>query len=289
MRQPTEEDKFLFDLEGFLVVKNVFSKDDIVAANRAIDRRQNEIKERTGGLRNSKKGTFLEGDGSTGRFDLAGMLSWPSPDRDVFRSVLSHPKLVPYFHAFVGQGYRMDHLPLMINQKMGSEGFHLHGGPFDENGDPDFFLRYEVSGQKIRTSLLAAAVQLTDVGPGDGGFTVLKGSHKSNFKVPQSIVHGGELFRDRLFQPVTEAGDVVLFSEATTHGTLPWTAETERRAVLYRFAPSHIAYSRSYSPNWPDAMVEGCTDAQRAVLEPPYNNRLDRLEARSLTKNTSSF
>ena len=120
------------------------------------------------------------------------------------------------------------------------------------------------------------AVQLTDVNVGDGGFCVLKGSHKSNFKVPQSIVHGSEAFRTHLYQPVTEAGDVVLFSEATTHGTLPWTSSSQRRAVLFRFCPSNIAYSRSYSPSWSDALVDGTSDAQRAVLEHPYNNRLDR-------------
>lgn len=50
------------------------------------------MKERQGNLRNTKKGTTLAGDGKTGRMDLGGMLSWPAPDRDVFRSVLTHPK-----------------------------------------------------------------------------------------------------------------------------------------------------------------------------------------------------
>lgn len=33
-----------------------------------------------------------------------------------------------------------------------------------------------------------------------GGFCVLKGSHKANFKVPDSIVHGDPTFVDRLYQ-----------------------------------------------------------------------------------------
>lgn len=121
----------------------------------------------------------------------------------------------------------------------------------------------------------------------------------------------GEQFGDRLYQPATKAGDVVFFSEASTHGTLPWTASHERRAVIYRFAPSNMAYGRGYAPEyvasfelctalrwsteadavlyavcsmracacgarWPEEMYQGITDAQRAVLEPPYNNRLDR-------------
>ena len=50
------------------------------------------MEERKGELRNTRSGTPLAGDGVTGRRDLAGMLGWPSPDRDVFRSLLAHPK-----------------------------------------------------------------------------------------------------------------------------------------------------------------------------------------------------
>ena len=76
-------------------------------------------------LRNTKVGSPLSGDGSTGRRDLGGMLEWN--DGELFRSVLAHPKLVPYFHLLLGTGYRMDHLPLLISQSKGAEGFSLHG------------------------------------------------------------------------------------------------------------------------------------------------------------------
>ena len=34
-------------------------------------------------------------------------------------------------------------------------------------------------------------------------------------------------------QPATKAGDVIIFTEATTHGTLPWTADRQRRSILF--------------------------------------------------------
>jgi hypothetical protein len=164
----TEEQRFMFDLEGFVVVKGVFSKDDIATANAAVDRRKEEMKERRGGLRNTKAGTSLSGDGTTGRRDLGGMLAWPAGEREVFQSVLAHPKLVPFYHTFLGEGYRLDHLPLLIAQSQGAEGFALHGGPLDSQGRPDFSLTYQAVQGEIRTSLLAAAVQLVDVHAGDG-------------------------------------------------------------------------------------------------------------------------
>ena len=34
-----------------------------------------------------------------------------------------------------------------------------------------------------------------------------------------------------------------LLLSAGTHGTLPWTAKHQRRAILYKYSPSHMAYS----------------------------------------------
>ncbi len=77
---------------------------------------------------------------------------------------------------------------------------------------------------------------------------------------------------------MTKAGDVVLFSEGTVHGARPWLADHQRRIALYRFAPATACYGRSYLPTWPASILSSpdLTDAQRAVLEPPYATRLDR-------------
>ena len=73
-------ERYLFDLNGFLVVRGVFTPDEIAAANAAIDARTEAIVERKGDLRlGGSKGDPLAGDGDTGRADLGGMLGWPSP------------------------------------------------------------------------------------------------------------------------------------------------------------------------------------------------------------------
>jgi hypothetical protein len=52
----------------------------------------------------------------TGRLDMGGMLGWEEPHREIFRNLLAHPKLVPYLHMVIGEGYRLDHSPLIIAQ-----------------------------------------------------------------------------------------------------------------------------------------------------------------------------
>merc|ERR1712070_830287 len=86
----------------------------------------------------------------------------------------------------------------------------------------------------------------------------------------------GNFASEHLHQPVTRAGDVVFYSEATVHGALAWEAEHQRRIALYRFAPATAAYGRAYLNQWAPSSTEGYTAAQLAVLEPPYQCRLDR-------------
>jgi ectoine hydroxylase-related dioxygenase (phytanoyl-CoA dioxygenase family) len=285
----SDRERYLFDLHGYLVVRNVLSQEEVAAANAAIDRHLHEAVERTdNALRNAVMGTPMYGAGP-GRQDLGRVLEWGKDDSRVFKSILAHPRLLPLFHGILGQGYHMDHLPFVLMQDHGAEGFQLHGGTIDcISGEYNPHLAYTCHhGQTIRCALLGVNVMLTDHNAGDGGFCVVPGSHKSNFQMPPGYVDGmvqdGD--DDLIRQPVTKAGDVVLFSEGTVHGALPWTpVDRPRRACLYRFAPATNVYGRSYFGHssagnmmgWPPALYDDLTDAQRAVLEPPYANRLDR-------------
>jgi hypothetical protein len=275
----TDLEKYLFDLNGFLVVRGVFSEEEVRNANAAIDKRSSKIVERKGDLRlGGNKGAPLAGDGVTGREDLGGMLGWPEGDREVFRSVLTHPKLVPYYHALVGNGYRMDHLPLLIQQNPGADGFVFHGGKMNDDGSWCDDLAYTFNNGRMYNRLLAVSVALTATKPGDGGFCVIRGSHKANLPCPPAMQRH-EVAREFVENPELAPGDVLLFSEATTHGTLPWSASHTRRACLYRFAPATSAYGRAYmtsEPAWPEDMMKDLTEAQAAVLEAPYHPRLDR-------------
>lgn len=151
------------------------------SANAAVDHFSANLKERTGDLRNSK-GTAdqFAGDGDTGRRESGCILQWPEPHSTVFRSVLDHPKLVPYFTELCGRGYRMDHLPLLIAQSKGCEGFSLHGGCINANGESVPELMYRFHQGRMYNPLLACSVQLSDHPAGQGGFVVVPGSHKGD-------------------------------------------------------------------------------------------------------------
>ena len=61
----------------------------------------------------------------------------------------------------------------------------------------------------------------------------------------------------------------------------------QRRIALYRFSPANMGYGRGYLEIDP-ARLEGMTEAQRAVLQPPYAVRLERPTVQSSSSSSSS-
>ena len=290
----SEAERYLFDLNGYIIIRNVLTPDQIAAAHTAIDAHISEAIPRSDPtLRNAIEGSPMYGTGPP-RLDLGGIFEWGSNESEVFKSILAHPRLVPLFHGLLGKGYRLDHIPFVLLNNKGGEGFQLHGGTVDcVSGEYNHNLAYTCHNGSIRSSLLGCNVMLVDHNPGDGGFCIVPGSHKSNFKMPKGMVDGIK-YSEYIQQPATKAGDVVLFSEGTVHGAMGWQSDIQRRCALYRFAPATCGYGRSYfsadtgvddadgassspsSCSWPSKFYDGLNDAQHAVLEPPYANRLDR-------------
>ena len=280
LRSTIQRAKVMFDLNGFIVVRNLLSPDELQGALYAIKKNEGRFQERREQLRNTsaKSVTDLSGDGKTGRFDLGGLLNVVE-DLSIFRKMMVHPKLTPYLNMLLGEGFRLDHDPVVIKQKFGSEGFSLHGGPIKPSGEMDRSLTYQCVNRNIHNSLIGVSFQLTDHRCGDGGFCVVSGSHKMNFPLTEDMMHGldKDFFKTAVSQPETKAGDCVIFSEATVHGCLAWkNKDVDRLIALYRYAPATCAYARGYT-NWPDDFKNGgATAAEVSILEPPYHPRFDR-------------
>ena len=108
---------------------------------------------------------------------------------------------------------------------------------------------------------------LTHAASGDGGFSCIPGSHKSNFtlNVPDDV-RKFERPAHYVVQPEAEAGDALIFTEALIHGTMPWTTDHERRALLYKFSPGHSTWSQNY---YTEDEFGPLTEQQKRILSPP--------------------
>jgi hypothetical protein len=173
-----------------------------------------------------------------------------------FVALLDHPAVLPVVAELCGPGVRLDHAYGIV-MDTGQRGLDLHGGgtPFD----PAQF--YAVDRAGIACGLVAVQWALVDHRPGDGGFCCIPGSHKAAFERPA----GAE---GLVVEVPLAAGDVVLFTEALTHATLPWRAPWQRRTLLYKYSPGSSSWARD--ERYDDALRPMLSERQRLLLEPPY-------------------
>jgi ectoine hydroxylase-related dioxygenase (phytanoyl-CoA dioxygenase family) len=130
----------------------------------------------------------------------------------------------------------------------------------------------------MRNGLTVFTYCLSHAGPGDGGFGCIPGSHKSNFTVDiPDEVRTYQRAAHYVRQVEVEAGDLIIFTEALIHGTIEWTADHERRSLLFKYSPGHSSWSSTYydAADYPEA-----TEQQQRMLAPPsIGGRADTVEA----------
>lgn len=256
----SHDEKYLFDLTGFLVVRDVLSREHLELANAAIDSIE---------LQHDpfhKSSAALEGVNTSTRIsNKANLLALEKPFCGPFREMLAHPKTVPHLNTILGEGWRLDHGPGLIAMDKGCSGGMLHGN-FD---NAPYFYREG----KIFTGLCVIEYMLADEGPGDGGLSLVPGSHKANLECPERM-RRWEQHKEFVTEIQAKAGDAVIFSEACTHGTLPWTADHQRRAVLYKYNTGHMAWGGGGLGGPPPAYWDELTPPQQAaLLRPSHHTR----------------
>jgi hypothetical protein len=238
-----EEERYLFDLWGYLVVEDVLSKSELVELTDLISH-QNDAEPNNDDIYSQRFGGYLQ------------------LESDAFRNLLNHPRIMPYLKALIGDGFRLDHTYGIVMRK-GNLGLNLHSGGTPYNPSEYYVCR---NGQ-MYNGLTVASWALTDMLPGHGGFCCIPGSHKSNFSCPPQLktVTSAPQCMKGIHQ---KAGDVAIFTEALTHGTLQWEADHPRLSILVKYSPGHASWSQKQYPDEMRAQMN--SEAQRLLLEPPY-------------------
>ena len=126
---------------------------------------------------------------------------------------------------------------------------------------------------------ITCVYELNSVGPGDGGFGCVIGTHKpENYQKVQNME--GDWRRNWVDTEWTsqlenwdqdvpvhrveaKAGDCILFTEKLTHGTIPWAGKGERRTLFYKYVPYGMHHGDvAYDTNDPEL-----TERQKRILE----------------------
>ena len=138
----------------------------------------------------------LPEEGSRERFgsapDGTGFLDWGQP----FCNLLDHETIMPILRQQLGDCFRLDRIyGICMEEDTGrvlTSTLHADYGataPFSGVEEGEYFA---FKSNQIYDGFVVVTWNLTDSGPGMGGFCCIPGSHKSNYKVPRAIFDSPE-------------------------------------------------------------------------------------------------
>ncbi len=232
----TAQQRYFFDLNGYVVLDDVLPRRDV---------------EHLAAMVHAQRLLPPGADIGSQRFGDE-FLRWDAG----FRDLLDHPAVLPVLRELVGDHVRLDHAyGIRMSPRTSGLGLHSGGTPFDPS---QYYLH---RGGRMYNGLTTVTWSLVDSEPGHGGFGCIPGSHKADEHLPPEIP------ADWVKEVPLRAGSVLIFTEALTHCTIPWTAPYERQAVLFKYAPGHLAWGLWKEP--PRALLRSLTGQQRRLFQPP--------------------
>ncbi|MAS33166.1 MAG: hypothetical protein CL610_04110 [Anaerolineaceae bacterium] len=267
----TDMDIYLFDLYGYLVIKNAVTRDHIAQMNAIID----EIMP----LADGEWYGHVHARGENQSTELQQIYEAGEP----FERLIDHPAWFDKLKYFIGGEGTFDQLhgPLFIDESFAivresGGATQLHSG----GHEGVMRTQYRFRQGRFQCGQINILLPLSDIGPGDGGTMVIPGSHKSNFPHPYLAEHrkngAGPVYPESLEQAVevyTQAGDALLFVDSIAHGSAHRTNPGQRRVVINRYGPSWGNFRRGYQPS--DDLLQRLTPQQRQIVQPhpliPYD------------------
>ena len=261
-----DHEKYLFDLRGYVVVKNALTTGQVEDLSVRLEARRTQGRRRLGSDRT------IFGTEAAPAWSAPSLLEWGG----TYIDLIDLSTIAPYLEALLGVGYRLDHDYINVINAEHPSKLYLHGGGQGAGGGPRDVVGptdggqcyYRYNNGRFFNGLLTVAFELNTVAASSGGFACVAGSHKGNFPLPNEWrVSEKQADIPACVDRVTAAsGDAIIFTEACAHGTVPWEGGGERRTVFYKYCPHGVAWGPCYynADHYADL-----TANQRAILTPP--------------------
>ncbi|MCB9151972.1 MAG: phytanoyl-CoA dioxygenase family protein [Caldilineaceae bacterium] len=262
--KPTELEIFLFDLRGYIVLKNALSAAEVADLNAGLD-----------AIPPLKKGEwygYVHGHsfGPKDGLNYQQIYEAGAP----FEKLIDHPAWIEKVKHFVGGEGTFDynHGPLFIDENFANfrdpgEAIGIHSGGHTHTKRTQF---HHVNG-KFHCGQINILMALSNMGPGDGTTMVIPGSHKSNYGHPHLAGHtigeGGSVDGiEGAVEVHMEPGDALLFVDALCHGSGRRTNPGVRRTIVYRYGPSWGNFRHGYQAS--PELVARLTPERRQIVQP---------------------
>jgi ectoine hydroxylase-related dioxygenase (phytanoyl-CoA dioxygenase family) len=231
----SDEEKWFFDLHGYLVLKQAVAGEDV--------RHMVELCDRWHAMDDSELPAPLASyRDANSKPTTPRSINQVEYVEQVFADLILNREIMRVVLALTDNCPQHVGTALTANTKDSDDlAFHggLSGGIHNPAND------YQAADGRIFATFLNAGVSLVDVPPGTG-FVCIPGSHKSYFPRPDHIdIYDGSPTVDNVS---VKAGDVVLFTEALCHGARKWTEDQPRQSVFVRYTTSYASWSPGSAP-----------------------------------------
>ncbi len=269
---------YLFDLQGYLILENALSEEDLGAINSWIDAHWEYVENpwETDNPENRRIPRWL-GNIETHTYNVENGVNFQNiiEGGDVFQKLIDHPAWIhlvqKYIHSEVN-GLSIHENFLNVRGKGGF--IHIHCGGHVPLSYLTF--RQENTGEWM-VGQINVLMALNDIGPGDGAPVLVPSSHKCTEIHPRLEQDGKGLVYDGITgkpagtaiatkEIYLKAGDVVMFTDAITHGSAERTNPGYRRSIVYRYSPRYVRERFDYPHS--AALLERLTPAQRKIIQP---------------------
>ena len=246
-----DRQKYLFDLQGYLLIEDVLSGEDCDLAIEKIKARVKPMEKTPDGY--DANGTWE---------NAAGLYEAGEP----FIKLIDDAKISAILTEIIGPSLRCESCYSFVRHK-DCPPFEMHGG--QRGGGVNF--RYSVHNGRIYTGLTVVSIALQEIGEQDGGFACIPGSHKSDFSMPvedrkELFALGGALVRNI----AAPKGSAIIFTETLAHGAASWQGAEARYGLFYKFNDRAATY-HAQEPRRPstEAFAQ-MTDAQKCYFNLAY-------------------
>jgi hypothetical protein len=170
-----------------------------------------------------------------------------------FACFLDHPSARPLLVEFLGEDYRHIDNDLYYTYPGYAGGSWHRGVRLHPTG-------YVVDGRFV-CPMVKVFFCMTDVGPGEGEFVVIPGSHRAAFEIDTK--NRVDLPAQHIFDDV-HAGDVIIFNEGLLHNGRPNRSQKTRKTMIVNFGRREAGVWIGYAPR-PETL-RAATPQQRSIL-----------------------
>lgn len=261
----TEEQKYLFDLQGYLIVPDILTSEQVGLYNKELDRLLAMSADQFPG--NSIKRDKSEAVSAKGSDVLIENIAECG---EAFEKLIDHPASLGYLREMIGHSkIRLSASSSIIRAQ--GDLTPLHRGRTPILGQ----FQYRFENGKFYCNLIVMMYCLTDLEQGSGGLSVIPGSHKSNFPNAYSIKGHPEKSPcpddvPALIELQAKAGDAILFTEDLTHGSKTNLSNKQRRNLYYRYQPSFCSPNITATKPVSQELMDRLTPERKELLDRIY-------------------